>query len=303
MVFKTSVPYRIGLIGGGTDLPYFADEHGAEVINASFKAYTHCEILKNQSPQISIETHDYQKSVKISQLPEIALLQANEFRITLAVLNYFYKQLQDLNCGLSIKTFSDFPPQTGLGGSSAHLGAVLKALLHLLELDWDNARILSTAFQIERRILNIFGGFQDFYPCVFEGAHYLSKDVSSEVQHHQLDSEFLNSLGLDFYLIGNSRGSQNITADLPSTATLQEQKKIARQAAEAWKSQDSQLFKSLLKQSWSMKGINTLSLPPSVFAAKTCGLSKAMTVLAVETTHVPEFIENSKDAYQKIDWH
>ncbi|QLY25300.1 hypothetical protein [Bdellovibrio sp. KM01] len=300
MVFKSSIPYRIGLIGGGTDLPFFTNKHGTEIINASFKAFSHCEIRKIQSPHIFIETNDYKTQVQIDKLPEMVLISRDEFRISLAVLNNFADLVTSLGGGLHIKTYSEFAPQTGLGGSSAHLIAVLKACLNYMNLNWDDKQILDTAHSIERDTLSIFGGFQDFYPCLYQGAHHLSKNPGSEIIHRTLDGNFLNELDLSFFIMESSAVSLGET-DLPELNSLKIQKDLAHQAANAWKQGQHSVFKNLLQESWKAKS-QTANLP-HVFATKTCGLSKRMNVVAVEKSLEKPFTESSGHAARKIEWH
>ncbi len=301
MVFKSSIPYRIGLIGGGTDLPFFTNKHGTEVINASFKAYSHCEIRKIQSPHIFIEINDYKTQVQVDRLPEMVLISRDEFRISLAVLNNFADTVMSTGSGLHIKTFSEFAPQTGLGGSSAHLIAVLKACLNYLNLSWSDKQILDKAHLLERDTLSIFGGFQDFYPCLYQGAHHLSKNPGSEIVHRPLDGNFLNNLDLSFYIV-ESKGASLGEMELPDLAALKLQKDLAHQAAEAWNNGKHSVFKDLLQMSWNAKSGSQKNMP-YVFATKTCGLSKKMNVLAVEKSQEKSFIESNGPAARKIEWH
>lgn len=300
MVFKSSIPYRIGLIGGGTDLPFFTNKHGTEIINASFKAFSHCEIRKIQSPHISIETNDYKTQVQVEKLPELILISKDEFRISLAVLNSFADQLMALGGGLHIKSYSEFAPQTGLGGSSAHLIAVLKTCLNYLNLSWSDKQILDTAHSIERDTLSIFGGFQDFYPCLYQGAHHLSKNPGTEIIHRRLDGNFLNELDLSFFLMDSVSESLG-ESDLPELGSLKVQKDLAHQAAEAWDKRQHSRFKNLLQESWKSKSQPAANLPYS-FASKTCGLSKKMNIVAVESPLEKSFIESNGHA-RKIEWH
>ncbi|WP_413582886.1 hypothetical protein [Bdellovibrio sp. HCB288] len=300
MIFKTSIPYRIGLIGGGTDLPFFTNEHGTEIINASFNAYSHCEIQKIQSPHIFIETQDYKTHAQVDKLPELALIAKDEFRICLAVLNHFADEIMNLKCGIHLRSYSEFAPQTGLGGSSAHLISVLKTCLAFLNQSWDDQKILDTAHSLERNTLSIFGGFQDFYPCLHQGAHHLSKKPDAEIIHHKLDTSFLRDLDLSFF-VSETAGVSLGEMELPDASSLQLQKQYAREAAHAWKSGDGKTFKQTLKSSWNVKQ-GSDQAPKHVFAMKSCGLSKKMNVLAVEKSDEKIFLETIGRGVRKVEW-
>ncbi|WP_413292294.1 hypothetical protein ACLSU7_12900 [Bdellovibrio sp. HCB185ZH] len=239
--------------------------------------------------------------VQIDKLPEMVLISKEEFRISLAVLNNFADMITSLGGGLHLKTYSEFAPQTGLGGSSAHLIAVLKACLEYLKLSWNDMQILDSAHSIERNTLSIFGGFQDFYPCLYQGAHHLSKDPGSEIIHRSLDGNFLNELDLSFFLMESSPVSFGET-ELPELNSLKTQKELAHQAANAWKLGQHSTFKNLLQESWKAKAPSAKSIP-YVFATKTCGLSKRMNVIAVEKSLEKSFTESSGHAARKIEWH
>lgn len=299
-------PYRIGLIGGGTDLPYFSNTYGTQIINAAFEAFTHCEISPIEKQLILLESVDYQRSLEIQMDPPFIQNSSIEFRIISAALDLFQNDISHLNHGLSIKTWSDFSPQSGLGGSSAHLITALRALSKFFNKNWTHLELLRTAIFIEREVLCIFGGYQDFYPCTMPGSHYIFKTKDGSIQNTSLDSEFLKHLNLDFYIYRprftqTSEKEFEIKQNLPSLDILKKQHSLGRRGADAWLSKNTDAFEKCLIESWNIKNSPSGSLiaRKGILAAKNCGLSKHTQVLVAKKGS-PE-LELTSDIF-KIHW-
>lgn len=302
MKVVSKIPYRIGLIGGGTDLPYFSNTYGAQIINAAFNAFTYCEITPLESPVIFIESGDYNKQLEIKKDTPFIRTTSQEFRIATAALDVFQTELALIKSGLHIKTYSDFSPQTGLGGSSAHLVATLKALAQFFNKDWSNEELLNTAIFLERNVLTIFGGYQDFFPCIRPGSHYIYKSKDSDIQSKPLNSHFLKSLDLDFYLIPQNPPTKPEEPEdrLPDLDTLKYQFELGKKGAHAWQNNDPALFKNCLIESWQAKKDSgpEFSLQ-GVLASKTCGLAKSTRVLVTEK-NCATFTQ--QEHFKKILW-
>ena len=62
--------------------------------------------------------------------------------------------------GFDLEIYSDFPSNSGLGGSSA-ISAAYQDVSMNLEDPWDTYELSELAFQAERLNFNISGGWQD----------------------------------------------------------------------------------------------------------------------------------------------
>lgn len=72
-----------------------------------------------------------------------------------------------------MEVVADFPVGSGLGGSASVAAAVIGCFNEFRSDPWDRHQISEMAFQAERLILNIPGGWQDQYATVFGGFNYM----------------------------------------------------------------------------------------------------------------------------------
>ena len=117
MIIISRCPYRISLLGGGSDLDWFVKENNFGIcLGYSLSKYTY--IVVNQlPPQSKRGTLNYSSREEYSNLNEIA---HPLIRSALEELNI--KQL------LEISSFGFASRGSGLGGSSSFLVAILKCL-------------------------------------------------------------------------------------------------------------------------------------------------------------------------------
>ena len=75
--------------------------------------------------------------------------------------------------GFEMEVATDFPVGSGLGGSASVAAAVIGCFNEFRSDPWDRHQISEMAFQAERLILNIPGGWQDRYATVFGGFNFM----------------------------------------------------------------------------------------------------------------------------------
>jgi len=80
--------------------------------------------------------------------------------------------------GFELEVSSDFPVGSGLGGSAVVSSAIIGCFNEFRGDQWDRHEIAEMAFQAERLMLNIPGGWQDQYATVFGGFNHM--EFSSE---------------------------------------------------------------------------------------------------------------------------
>lgn len=200
MIYRAKAPLRLGLAGGGTDVPPFSTTYGGYILNATIDKYVYVTLIVNNTGKISITSQDFEQSVSYDikkKLPYDGNLD-----LIKAVINRF-KQLyptKEINgCNLYVR--SDAPPGTGLGTSSTVVVAVLGAFLEAFEISMGRYEIAQLAWEIERVDMGYQGGKQDQYCSVFGGINFMefhkdnnvvvntlhiNKDVKNELQHNLL---------------------------------------------------------------------------------------------------------------------
>ena len=112
----TQTPLRIGLLGGGTDLPDYYREHGGRVLNCAIDKYVYVIVKQRFDDDIYV---NYSKKEIVSRVEDLEHELVREAMWMTGVTN-----------GVEITTLADIPSSggSGLGSSSA----VTVGLLHAL---------------------------------------------------------------------------------------------------------------------------------------------------------------------------
>jgi D-glycero-alpha-D-manno-heptose-7-phosphate kinase len=179
---------RIGFFGGGTDVSPYAEEHGGKVLNCTINLFVRCMLEPSSTPDITIRSLDLEEvSRQVGERPWDGHLELPQ-----AVLNAVHSGVQqpagkqrngEATPGVEIRMFSDVPPGSGLGSSSALVVSMLKLLYAAYGIETDSHTLAETAYRIERVDLGIPGGRQDQYAAAFGGMcvyHFSSSRVIVE---------------------------------------------------------------------------------------------------------------------------
>lgn len=169
-IYKARAPMRIGFFGGGTDVSPYAEEHGGKVLNCTINLFVRCMLRSSDTPGLTIRSLDLQQvSQLVSGRPwdgHLALPQA-----VLDAVPAVHPDNHVDPVGVDITMFSDVPPGSGLGSSSALVVGMLKLLYaaYGITADADLHTLSEMAYRIERVELGIPGGRQDQYAAAFGG--------------------------------------------------------------------------------------------------------------------------------------
>ena len=99
-------PLRVSFVGGGTDLPGFADVHGGAVVSTAIDKYVHVIVTERFEPSVRVS---YSKTEIVDDLDE---LEHELVREAMRVAGVRRK--------VEVVTIADVPSHgTGLGSSSA----------------------------------------------------------------------------------------------------------------------------------------------------------------------------------------
>lgn len=160
-------PVRISFSGGGTDLThYFMANDGGAVINATIKMYAHATLRRRNDPSIRIYSHDFRCTIEADDLAELG--SDGDLALIKSVV-----RLIKPNFGFELEVSADFPVGSGLGGSAVVSSAIIGCFNEFRGDQWDRHEIAEMAFQAERLMLNIPGGWQDQYATVFGGFNHM----------------------------------------------------------------------------------------------------------------------------------
>lgn len=205
MTVETCAYARAGLLGNPSD-GYFG-----KIIAISVSNFC-ASVSLRKSKEINIEPCSLGSNI-YSDVHELVLNielygYYSGIRLVKAAIKIFLDYCQDQNIKLKDKNFtiqyeSNIPRQLGLGGSSAIITAVMRALMAFYEVDIPLEVLPSLILDAELKELGINAGLMDRVVQVYEGCVYmdLSQDIIKEKGHGQyerLDAKILPNLYLAY---------------------------------------------------------------------------------------------------------
>jgi D-glycero-alpha-D-manno-heptose-7-phosphate kinase len=158
--YKAKAPMRIGFFGGGTDVSPYPELYGGKVLNCTIDKYVRCMLRRTKNPGVVIRSLDLQTIARS--------VTGRHWEGSLPLPQAVLDAHPSID-GVEIVMFSDVPPGSGLGSSSALVVAMLKMLDAAFGLELDAHELARLAYRIERQDLGISGGWQDQYAAAFGG--------------------------------------------------------------------------------------------------------------------------------------
>ncbi len=152
----TQTPLRVGLVGGGTDLPDFYREHGGRVLNAAIDKYVYVVVKQRFDDDIYV---NYSSKEIVSRVEDL------EHELVREALH-----MTGIRGGLEITTLADIPSAgSGLGSSSAVTVGLLHALFAYRGRQVTAEELAERACTIEIDRCRKPIGKQDQYAAAFGG--------------------------------------------------------------------------------------------------------------------------------------
>jgi D-glycero-alpha-D-manno-heptose-7-phosphate kinase len=216
LLIRSRAPLRLGLAGGGTDVPPYCDRFGGAVLNATIDLYAYCTIEPSSDGRIHFVSAD----MCVSETHDIAseLATVGRFALHAGVYNRVVREFnRGESLAITLTTACDAPPGSGLGSSSTLVVAMVQAFAEMLHLPLGEYDVAALAYQVERKDLALQGGKQDQYASVFGGFNFMEFHEDGHVLVNPLRikpsivSELEGSLVL--FHTGQSRESAAIIAE------------------------------------------------------------------------------------------
>lgn len=172
-IYKAKAPMRIGFFGGGTDVSPYAEEFGGKVLNCTIDKYVRCMMRPSSDGGLTIRSLD---------LEEVSRNVTGQWQGRLTLPQAVLDAMPPAE-GVEVTMFSDVPPGSGLGSSSALVVSMLKLICTAYNIPTDPHNLAELAYRIERVDMRIPGGRQDQYAAAFGGMcvyHFGGKQVIVE---------------------------------------------------------------------------------------------------------------------------
>ena len=272
----TQTPLRIGLLGGGTDLPDYYREHGGRVLNCAIDKYVYVIVKERFDDEIYV---NYSKKEIVSRVEDLEHELVREAMIMTGV-----------SCGVEITTLADIPSTgSGLGSSSA----VTVGLLHALfayqgrQVTAEELAERACAIEIDRCGKPI--GKQDQYIAAFGGIRDIRFGPGDEVVPAELGLSPVERRDLQrnilLFYTGVTRSADSIlaeqTANIKATQPqLDLLRDLAGVAVERLRGGDVDSLGFAMRESWAAKrqlasGVSNDQIDGAVSRALDAGASGA----------------------------
>lgn len=166
----SQTPYRVSLVGGGTDLPAFYQREFGAVLSMTIKRHMYVTVHRRFEQNIRVAYSQVDFAENVAGLHHELVREA--------------MRMVGVDEPLEITTIGDVPGGTGMGSSSTLTVGVLAALYAHSGQVVGRRRLAREACQIEIDILGKPIGKQDQYAAAFGGINYIqfNSDESVDVQ-------------------------------------------------------------------------------------------------------------------------
>lgn len=268
----TQTPLRIGLLGGGTDLPGYYRERGGRVLNCAIDKYIYVIVKQRFDDEIYI---NYSKKEIVKHVEDIEHELVREAMLMTGVTG-----------GVEITTLADIPSEgSGLGSSSSVTVGLLHALFAYQGRQVSAAELAERACEIEIVRCGKPIGKQDQYIAAFGGIRDLRFGPGDEVTAEELELEGACQRSLQrqilLFYTGITRSANTILADQSANITsthaeLDLLRDLAGNAVSLLRGGHVDALGPMLRESWEAKrklaaGITNERIDQAVSRALTAG--------------------------------
>lgn len=168
---RVMAPVRVDLAGGSLDLwPVGLIVPRAVTVNCAVSLAAYAECFKSNNKGVRLISEDlgvdyfWEHGATPGSLPLMERLCST----------------LDVTCGLTLRTWSDAPPGSGLGGSSAMALATARALAEVSEKELSDERAVAVCRDVEAALLGVPTGVQDYWPALKGGVLAISYPPGGE---------------------------------------------------------------------------------------------------------------------------
>ena len=272
----TQTPLRIGLLGGGTDLPDYYRENGGRVLNCAIDKYIYVIVKQRFDNDIYV---NYSKKEIVSKVEDLEHELVREAMLMTGVAS-----------GVEITTLADIPSAgSGLGSSSAVTVGLLNALYAYRGRQVSARELAERACEIEIERCGKPIGKQDQYIAALGGIRDLSFGPGEGVSTDEvaLDPATRRALQRQIMLFytGVTRSANTILAEQNAKVTstrphLDRLSRLAERAVEQLRDGNVDGIGPAIRESWKAKrelagGVSNQQIETAVSLALDAGASGA----------------------------
>ncbi|HTU08037.1 MAG TPA: hypothetical protein VMG13_21000 [Trebonia sp.] len=272
----TQTPLRLGLLGGGTDLPSYYLAHGGRVLNCAIDKYIYVIVKQRFDDEIYV---NYSKKEVVSSVEDLEHELVREAMLMTGVTS-----------GVEVTTLADIPSAgSGLGSSSAVTVGLLHALFAYRGQQVPAEELAERACTIEIERCGKPIGKQDQYITALGGIRDLRFGPGGQVAADELELPANDRMALQqqimLFYTGITRRADsilaeqnaNVEATLPQLDLLRD---LAGFAVERLRGGDVDALGPALREGWEAKrklasGVSNERIDSAVSRALDAGASGA----------------------------
>jgi D-glycero-alpha-D-manno-heptose-7-phosphate kinase len=248
-VIISRTPLRVGLVGGGTDLPGYYREHGGRVLNAAIDKYVYVIVKQRFDDDIYV---NYSVKEIVSRVDHV------RHELVRRAL-----QMTGVHGGVEITTLADIPSTgSGLGSSSSVTVGLLHALFAYRGIEVGAAELAERACAIEIEQCGKPVGRQDQYAAAYGGVCDLRFGPGERVRVERIaltpDGRRNLQDSLLLFFTGVTRSADPVLAEQTANlsrrlAELHELRALAAGAARMLRQGDVDGLGRALRRGWELK--------------------------------------------------
>lgn len=207
---RSKSPVRISFGGGGSDTSNFFTNTKGAVINATISLYSHSLLRIRNDKKIIISSNDLNDSIEFQNYYGLVNYKG-KFDLIKSVIKTIKPSF-----GFELHIDSDYPMNSGLGGSAVVVSSIIGCFNEFRNDKWDSYDMAEIAFQSERLYMNVAGGWQDQYATVFGGLNFMEFNSEQNlINPIRLNDDILSQLEESLILCytGTTHNSDNIHID------------------------------------------------------------------------------------------
>ena len=245
-------PFRLGLFGGGTDLPTYANQFGGAVLNMTINRYVYVTVHTRFEPGIRLSYSQTEIVVRPSDLKHPIVRNS---------LNFL-----DVKDSLEITSISEIPSYgSGLGSSSSFAVGLLCALNAYYGDSKDSITLAEQACHVEINLCGQSIGKQDQYAAAVGGINlfHFNPDQSVGIEKLELGSKDLEKFfsHIILFYTGQTRSASellsiqqdNLLNDPKVLAEFHKTKEFAYLGSRFLRTLDIEGFGQLMDVAWASK--------------------------------------------------
>ncbi len=202
----TRTPYRVSLMGGGTDFPAFFRDHDGLVISAALNKHFYIGMTRRIDERITLS---YTRTEIVRNASEL------EHDLARSILAQY-----DFHSGWEIGMIGEIPGGTGLGSSSAVTVGLLHAVRTWRDLECNADLLAREAVMVEAELLRKPIGWQDQYGVAFPGLKQIRFDRDDTVHVAPIALTPANRAVLEAHTLlvytGSVRAAESVLAEQSS---------------------------------------------------------------------------------------